>query len=211
MKIIKQSCNIESITPQLSELIEKAGRICYQTESGSIPPADFITKRIVGGHESIIEHGNMTVRFITDRGVTHELVRHRLAAYSQESTRYCNYSNEKFGNELTFIWPVWFTEAENDQNNIYDEGFVEWEVACQASEDYYFRMLEIGQSPQQARTVLNNSLKTEIIMTANMREWRHVLKLRTSAAAHPQIRALMQDLLIKVQTDPKLLVFFINL
>ena len=127
----------------------------------------------------------MTVQFTTDRGVTHELVRHRLASYTQESTRYCNYSKGKFGSELTFIRPVIFDKT--------TDGFVEFYRACQSAEEYYMKLLEVGWTPEFARAVLPHAIKADIVMTANYREWRHMLKLRTANDAHPQIRALMRS------------------
>jgi thymidylate synthase (FAD) len=136
-------------------------------------------------HESVLEHGVITVKFVTDRGVSHELVRHRLAAYSQESTRYCNYGKEKFGNEITVIDP--FGAFPNSS----PECRAVWQIGMNFAEETYFAMLEAGASPQEARSVLPNSTKTEVQMTANVREWRHVLRLRTHRDAHPQIRQIM--------------------
>jgi thymidylate synthase (FAD) len=141
-------------------------------------------------HYSVFEHGVITVKFICDRGVTHELVRHRLAAFSQESTRYCNYSKDKFGREITVIDP---SEAFGWNEGM--DQYIIWEQAMQDAQRAYFDLLDKGATPQQARDVLPNSLKTEIQMTANVREWRHVLTLRTDKAAHPQMRELMIPLL----------------
>ena len=195
MKIIEPSYTIE--TPVEGEhaqgilrAIEAAARTCYKSEHciqpGSAP--DFV-RRIcqVKKHESVIEHASVTVRFIVDRGVSHELVRHRLAAFSQESTRYCNYASDKFGREITVIRPP-FWEPDSKE-------YLLWVWACEAAEIAYFGLLDAGASPQEARSVLPNSLKTEVVMTANMREWRHVLRLRTSSAAHPQMRQVMLPLL----------------
>ena len=128
-------------------------------------------------------HEYKTVRFITNRGVTHELVRHRPASYSQESTRYCNYG----GKEMEFIRPVWWEESTKFGRNIFN-------IACEDSEHDYKQALKVGWRPEQAREILPNALKTEIVVTANLKEWAHILKLRTSKAAHPQIRALMEPL-----------------
>jgi len=126
-----------------------------------------------------------------DRGVSHEIVRHRLASYCQESTRYCNYSGDRFGNEITVIKPYFLTEGTN--------GYKKWAEACETAEREYFTLLEWGCTPQEARAVLPNSLKTELIMTANLREWRHFFKLRTSPAAHPQMYEVTIPLLKEVQ------------
>lgn len=138
-------------------------------------------------HESVIEHASMSVRFICDRGVTHELVRHRLCAFSQESTRYCNYSKAKFGNEITVIEPCFWRDD--------PDAMQRWQLMCEQAEATYLSMLDAGASPQEARSVLPNSLKTEIVCTANLREWRHIFRLRTSNRAHPQMREVMRPLL----------------
>jgi len=170
---------------KILSIIEKAGRTCYKSEAKG-DASSFIRGLIRNGHHSVIEHASMTVKFICDRGVTHELVRHRLASYSQESTRYCNYSKDKFGNEITVIKPPGLSAGEDDEI---------WIRAMQHAENAYLEMIDTGLSPQIARSVLPNSLRAEIVMTANMREWRHVLTLRTSEKAHPQIRSLMLGLL----------------
>ena len=190
MNIIKQSVELEFITPNALQLIEKAGRTCYKSEEriADISAKEFIKILKTKEHESVFEHAVATFRFITDRGVTHEMVRHRLASYSQESTRYCNYGKAKFGTHITVILPVWFDkELKNDKEVA---PYQVWYVACIQAEQQYFRLLDLGQTPQQARAVLPNSLKTEIVMTANFREWMHFFKLRTSEKAHPQIREL---------------------
>jgi thymidylate synthase (FAD) len=170
-------------------VIEQAGRTCYKSEhkmhEGSA--GEFIRRILRSGHESVIEHGSVTVRFICDRGVSHELVRHRLAAYSQESTRYANYARERFGSEISVIRPSFWSEDSRE--------YALWQEAMQQCEKAYMELLNQGASPQQARSVLPNSLKTEVVMTANFREWRHVFKLRCSKAAHPQIREVMLPLL----------------
>jgi len=169
MKIVTPSVKIEAITPNPLELIERAGRTCYQSEPRGDPEA-FVRMLIRRGHESVLEHAAATFRIICDRGVSHELVRHRIASYSQESTRYCSY-----GDEITVIRPQGI------------DG-VEWLEAMYACEQAYLSMLRRGVSAQVARSVLPNSLKTEVVMTANFREWRHFLKLRTAPAAHPDMR-----------------------
>ena len=170
-------------------VIERAGRTCYKSEDriteGSA--GEFIKRIVRSGHESVIEHGSATVRFICDRGVSHELVRHRLAAYSQESTRYANYAKERFGSEISVIRPSFWSEDSRE--------FALWREAMEKCEAAYMELLRQGASPQQARAVLPNSLKTEVVMTANFREWRHVFRLRCSRAAHPQIREVMLPLL----------------
>lgn len=173
-------------------LIELAGRTCYKSEDkirdGSAE--DFVRRIIKSGHESVIEHGCLTVRFVCDRGVSHEIVRHRLAAYSQESTRYANYAQDKFGNEITVIKPCFWSEDTQE--------YQVWLETMRQAEKAYLELLQRGASPQEARSVLPNSLKTEVVMTCNLREWRHVLGLRCSKAAHPQIREVMLQLLAKL-------------
>ena len=143
------------------------------------------------GHHAMIEFGSIIVRFVTNRGVTHELVRHRLCSFAQESTRYVNYG----GDDIQFIRPVWFNEKE-DQNGAYeDSSSFMFERACEEAEANYKILLHEGWRPEQAREVLPNALKTEIVVQANVREWRHILKLRSAATAHPQMQALMKPLL----------------
>ena len=169
--------------------IELAGRTCYKSENRitKASAADFVKRIIDSGHHSVIEHVNITVRFICDRGVTHELVRHRLASYSQESTRYANYSKEKFGREITVIKPLFWKED--------SEEYPEWLSAMEQAEKSYMRLIDLDASPEQARSVLPNSLKTEIVITCNIRKWRHIFRLRCSSSAHPQMREIMLPLL----------------
>lgn len=181
--------------------IELCGRVCYKSEDKITPESSraFVASLIARGHESVLEHYNITVRMINDRGVSHEQVRHRIASYSQESTRYCNYGKDKFGQEITYIDiydglrydPVVSGMTAKEVDAIYNE----WVSACKDAERHYFKMLELGATPQIARSVLNNSTKTEICITMNLREWRHFFKLRTSPAAHPQMREIAIPLL----------------
>lgn len=195
MRIIKPSYEIMTdISPFGTlelEQIERAARTCYKSEDKIADQAEsakkLIAKLIENGHEAMLEHSWLTVKFICDRGVSHELVRHRMASFAQESTRYCNYSQDKFGNQITVVEPC-FMVPESD---VYED----WKAAMYAVERWYFELLEEGLSPQEARCVLPNGLKTEVVMTANYREWRHILRLRTDPAAHPQMRELMLPLL----------------
>lgn len=191
MKIVRPSFDIMFL-PDGEEMIrniEAAGRTCYKSEDKitSDSARKFVRRIIASGHESVIEHGSATVRFVCDRGVTHELVRHRIAAFSQESTRYANYSKDKFGNEITVVKPVFWDED--------SEAYRLWYEAMEQAERLYLDLIDTGAKAQEARSVLPNSLKTEIVMTANLREWRHVFKLRCDGAAHPQIREVMLPLL----------------
>lgn len=180
--------------------IEAAGRTCYKSEDkitdGSAEK--FVRGIIERGHEAVIEHGSLTVRFICDRGVSHEIVRHRLAAFCQESTRYCNYGKGGFGGEITVIRPSTFAKT--------DSTYHIWKRSCEHAEVAYFDLLNEGCTPQEARSVLPNSLKTEVVMTADLREIRHFLKLRCAPAAHPDMRVVANMLLTLLkQTYP---VFF---
>lgn len=174
---------------QILKHIEECGRVCYKSEHKITEDSylKFVKGLVKRGHEAVIEHYSLSVRFTCDRGVSHEIVRHRVASYCQESTRYCNYSNDDFGTEITVIKPLFFNEG--------TQGYELWKEACENAENSYFKLLEYGCTPQEARAVLPNSLKTEIVMTANLREWRHFFKLRTSTAAHPQIREVVTPLL----------------
>lgn len=169
--------------------IELCGRVCYKSENSitSESARKFVKNIIKSGHESVLEHEKITVRIICDRGVTHEIVRHRIASYSQESTRYCNYSKDKFDGELTFIKPCFWDED--------DENYRLWKEAMKQVEQTYMKLILCGASAQETRSVLPNSLKTEIVVTMNLREWRHFFRLRTSDKAHPQMREIAKPIL----------------
>jgi thymidylate synthase (FAD) len=190
MKIIKPYHIIETEIDgqKILKHLEKAGRTCYKSEDYITDESakKFVADIIKRGHETILEHFSISVRIICDRGVTHEIVRHRLASYSQESTRYCNYGKDKFGNEITVIEPLFFKHTGDEPRDKCK--YCLWTEAMLQAETNYFKLLEAGATPQEARSVLPNSLKTEIVMTANLREWRHFFKLRTASAAHPQMR-----------------------
>lgn len=208
MILVKPSHEI--LTPvdgdQILKGIEVAGRTCYKSEDKITADSAraFVARIVKSGHDSVIEHASISVRFVCDRGVSHEIVRHRLAAYSQESTRYCDYKGG-----VTFVIPSWMnaiiveheTKAGQYPFGISTLPEQEWYDSMVNAEASYLFLLRKGWSPQQARSVLPNSLKTEIVMTANIREWRHVLKLRTSAAAHPQMRELMIPLLTEFKAQ----------
>ena len=164
--------------------LERAARTCYKSEESITPESaeKLIRSVIKRGHESVLEHISFSVRFICDRGVSHELVRHRHCAFSQESTRYVNYGKSR----VQFILPPWIGEV--------GEADCLWLETCNEAETAYNKLLELGWTPQQARSVLPNSLKTEIVVTANLREWRHIFHLRCDKTAHPQMRELMLPL-----------------
>lgn len=174
---------------KILQKLERCGRVCYKSEDkiteGSAEK--FIGMILKSGHESVLEHEKLTVKFICDRGVTHEIVRHRIASYSQESTRYCNYSKDKFGNELTFIRPCFWADD--------SEEYAVWKQTMEEIEKTYVKLISLGAKPEEARSILPNSLKTEIVCTMNLREWRHFFRLRTAERAHPQIREISVALL----------------
>ena len=194
MKIIEPSYTI--MTPINREYvlkhIEICGRTCYKSEDKITEEsaAKFVKGLISRGHEAMIEHYSITVRFICDRGVSHEIVRHRLASFAQESTRYCNYIKDDFGSEITVIKPLFLEEN--------TAGWRMWKRTCDMAETAYFDLLDWGCTPQEARAVLPNSLKTEVVVTMNLREWRHFFKLRavgTTGKPHPQMKELALPLL----------------
>ena len=173
------------------QFIEQAARTCYKSEDKITQDGEsakaLIKQLIKSGHEAMLEHSSLSVKFVVDRGVSHEIVRHRLFSFAQESTRYCNYSKGKFGNEITFIEPCFWDEDSNF--------YLMWKLCCMEAEKDYIRFIEDGATPQEARAVLPNSVKTELIVTGNYREWRHFFKLRTDKAAHPQMREVAISLL----------------
>ena len=183
---------------EILQKIERAAKVCYKSESNIREDSAerFVYGLLNRGHEGPLEHVTISIKFICDRGVSHELVRHRLASFCQERTRYCNYSIDKFGKDVTFIKPCYLKEdLENDAWNT-------WYRSCQFAEAAYFKLLEEGCKPEEARAVLPNSLKTEVVMTANIREWRHFFKLRAAESTgkvHPQMKELTVPLLRELQ------------
>jgi thymidylate synthase (FAD) len=220
MKIVKPTVTKVHATGDPARVTEAMGRICYQSDHKVLPCGDcggewncegvprvgcyrcdftgtdeasavaFVKKILSNGHESVLEHVSAGFKIVTDRGVTHELVRHRIASFSQESTRYCNYGNERFGTSLTFIEPPGIRSPEQSDKNVgrVTGNLGAWCNAMERSESIYMGMISSGVAPQIARSVLPNSLKSEIGMTCNAREWRHFLRLRLSPKAHPQMR-----------------------
>lgn len=189
MKVVKPS--FEILTPldreSICKQIELVARTCYKSEDQiTDTSAPKMVKALISRkHLAMIEHAHVSVKFTCDRGVSHEIVRHRVASYAQESTRYCNYSLGKHGNEITVIEPFFFKHGTPE--------YAAWYEACLWSEKMYMDLLSMGRSPQEARSVLPNSLKTEIVVTMNLREWIHFFSLRavgTTGAPHPQIREI---------------------
>ena len=207
MNILK--AGFEILTPisegGIKELkhIEKIGRVCYKSEGNITEDGEsakkFVKMLINRGHEAMIEHSSLSVKFTVDRGVSHELVRHRIASFAQESTRYVNYSLDKFGNEINVINIDNGINLDNKMKNIEANTISaitsEWYLAMEDAERHYMTMMELGATPQIARSVLPNSTKTEIIITANYREWRNFFKLRVPLTAHPQMREITIPLL----------------
>ncbi len=199
MKLVKPSIMYLWATPRPLKTIERAGRTCYKSEDMITAQSSekFVKMLIDRGHHAMIEHASASYRVICDRGVTHEIVRHRLFSYAQESTRYCNYKGG-----CTFIIPPWtafppdFDPAtlgitEEDPMTIEHA----WLLHLWNAEGLYCNLMKEGWSPQQARSVLPNSLKTEIVITGNLREWRHFFSLRCAKTAHPQMREIARLLL----------------
>ena len=220
MNIIKS--NYEILTPidGVSELqqIERIGRVCYKSEGAITDDGEsakkFVAMLIKRGHEAMIEHSTLSIKFTVDRGVSHELVRHRIASFAQESTRYVNYSLEKFGNEINVIDIFGGIKLDRTMfTNLskLEVGYIiaEWELAMKDAETHYLNMIKLGATPQIARSVLPNSTKTEIVITANYREWRNFFKLRVTETAHPSMREVTIPLLDELKE--KLPVIFCDL
>ena len=198
MKIIKAGVQLfnDFKGKEMIKKLEMIGRTCYKSEAKITDDSAeaFVRNLIKNKHFAMLEHASITVKFIVDRGISHEIVRHRIASYAQESTRYCNYSKDKFNKELTFIKPCFLQEGTTV--------FEVWKNNMQQAETAYMRMLEIGMLPEHARSVLPNSLKTELVMTANLREWRSFLELRAlnkSGKAHPQMLEVTTPLLSELK------------
>ena len=198
MKIIDPTFEFISAPTRVAayELISLAMSNCYRAELNAMPktPVEMVEKAVRIGHYSVLEHVYVSINITCDRGVTHELVRHRLASYSQESTRYCNYAGEKFGREITVIRPSWVVtdpECATDTSEKYQD----WLAHMMVCEKAYLAMLDHGATAQEARAVLPNSLATKIAMTANLREWAHVFKLRCDLPAHPDMRQTMKPIM----------------
>lgn len=228
MKLVRPEFKIVQAIPyqQMLEIVERAYRICYASE----PKGDaekFIRSKMLLNHFTPLEHVSISIEFVYDRGVSHEKVRHRLAAFSQESTRYCNFSNDKFGKEITVVTPPFFNPNEEKKEmtfpvpsykHINKHGLIDtvmmsgyqlnkfdvWFISCLYSEWAYLTLLDMGATPQEARSVLPNSLATKILVTANLREWRHIFNLRaigTTGKPHPQMIEVMKPTLEQLRKD----------
>lgn len=195
MKIVDHSVIPLHATSEPEKVIEAAGRLCWKSEERITPESHtaFIRMLKAKGHESVLEHASAGFIITTDRGISHELVRHRLASYSQTSTRFCNYAQGRFGSGITVVKPLDIQEGTS--------AYGEWLIACLGTERSYRALIERGCRPQEARSVLNNSLATQVAMTANLREWRLFLRQRLAPAAHPDMRVvagLIRDELVKI-------------
>lgn len=195
MKIIKPLIEVEDYDGiRIMKNIERACRTCYRSE-GMITDDSYkrlLTNCLNRGHESVLEHEKITVRMTCDIGVYKDLTRHRFGSFSIESTRYCNYGKDKFDNEIKFIDPCNMDEKEL---------FNEWYSACTEIEQRYLKMAELGATPDQMRMILPHSTAAQVTMTCNIREWRHILDLRTKKMTHPAIRQILIPLLLKFKKD----------
>jgi len=202
MRIIPASFEIEGHIDGVGicKSIEKAGRTCYKSEGKVTGDSyiSFIQKIIKSGHHSVLEHEKVTVRVICDRGISHELVRHRLSSYSQESSRYCSYFKKKFGNEITIIEPCFWPDKNVEGTDDYKKYQI-WLRSMQNAENDYMELMKLKAKAQEARDVLPNSLKTEIVISANLRQWRNFFNLRVNKAAHPQMREITIPMLRRFQ------------
>ncbi len=199
MKLVDGSCEV--LTPidgvNILKTVESAARTCYKSEqlnNGDLEK----TKRFIGGvirsgHESVLEHVPISVKLVCSVGTYKDLSRHRHASFSIQSTRYCDYSKDRFGGELSFIKPVNIKEGTPE--------YREWLFAMRSVEESYHKMSALGMKPDQKRLVLPHSTAAEVVMTANLREWRHVLGLRASTKSHPEVTALMRELLFKLAKE----------
>lgn len=220
MRLLDFGVRLVSVNQNALQNIERAYRVCYQSDSEGGDSANFVRSKMAMGHLSPLEHESITMEFTVDRGVTHELVRHRIAAYAQESTRFCNYERGRFGGGISVIKPSFFDPdaekiptliptmcVENGHVSLiedpayftYMSPFDVWFLTCLWCEWGYLTLIRMGRSPQEARTVLPNSTKTSILVTYNLREWRHVFELRslgTTGKPHPQMKEVMDKALI---------------
>ena len=195
MKIIEPRIEVEKVDGiKIMKRIERACRTCYKSENKITEESykTLLKNCITRGHESVLEHEKITVRMICDIGVYKDLTRHRIASFSIESTRYCNYGKDKFNNEIKFINPCNIEEG--------TELYELWKSACQNIEEAYIKMANLGATPDQMRMILPHSTAAEVTMTANIREWKHILALRASNHTHAAIRQLLIPLLLHFKT-----------
>lgn len=210
MKIIDPLIMVEDYNPQkILKNLERACRTCYRSENLITEDSykKLLKNCITRGHESILEHEKITIRMICDIGVYKDLTRHRFGSFSIESTRYCNYGKDKFDNEIKFIKPVFYTETwidrqyEGSARSIEENKSEIWYHTMEDIEEKYMDMTKIGCTPDEMRMILPHSTAAEVTMTANIREWKHILDLRTKQMAHPAIRQILIPLLLKFKQD----------
>ena len=211
MKIIEPKIWVEEFDPvKIMRNLERACRTCYRSENLITPESykTLLKNCINRGHESILEHEKITIRMVCDIGVYKDLTRHRFGSFSIESTRYCNYGKDKFENEIKFIKPVFYVDTwmgKNDELTTEECISLHWYETMGHIEEAYMLMSEDKATPDQMRMILPHSTAAEVTMTANIREWRHILDLRTKKMTHPSIRQLLIPLLLKFQyTMPEL-------
>jgi len=196
MKIIKPKVGIEKVDyNEIMKNLEIACRTCYRSEDKITDESykTLLRNCINRGHESILEHEKITIRMVCDIGVYKDLTRHRHASFSIESTRYCNYGKDKFDNEIKFIEPV---NIEKD-TEIYNE----WKKSCEQIEEHYIKMVNLGATPDQMRMILPHSTAAAVTMTANIREWKHILSLRCTRHAHPAVEQVMIPVLLHLKQN----------
>ena len=210
MKIIEPSYEILTNIDgnKILKDIELAGRCCYKSEDKITDDSciEFVQNLLNRGHLAMIEHSFLSVKFICNRGFTHEMVRHRLCAFAQESTRFVNYSKDKHGSEITVIRPPFLHESKrpmpedwkHDANFLNNE--LDWLAAMKHAELSYLKLISNGCTPNEARGVLPIDVKTEITVSCNLREWIHIFKMRTPNTAHPSMQQLMRPLCTELKT-----------
>ena len=192
MLLVMPSVELISYTPNPEKLIEQAGRVCWRSEDKITEDSHikFISMLKDKNHDSVLEHALATFKIITDRAIANEIVRHRIGCSpSQESTRYCNYSKDKHNGSLTFVPPSEFINMRLDNPKL-----LLWMESCRLSEKTYLELIDLGVKPEDARSVLPLCTKTELFETMNFRALRHFIYLRTSPAAHPDIRILALEM-----------------
>ena len=190
MRLVEPWIKVENFDGvKIMKRIERACRTCYRSEDKISEESykNLLTNCLNRGHESVLEHEKITVRIYSDIGTYKDLTRHRFASFSVESTRYCSYNKDKYGNEITVVNPVYMEDK---------EVFETWKKAIEDMEKAYMKMKELGASTDMCREILPHSTAAEYTMTANIREWKHILELRTTNHVHPAIRQVLIPLLL---------------
>ena len=190
MRLVEPWIKVEKFDGvKIMKRIERACRTCYRSEDkiGEDSYKNLLTNCLNRGHESVLEHEKITVRIYSDIGTYKDLTRHRFASFSVESTRYCSYNKDKYGNEIAVVNPVYIEDKE-----VYET----WKNAMENIEKSYMKMKELGATTDMCREILPHSTAAEYTMTANIREWKHILELRTTNHVHPAIRQILIPLLL---------------